>query len=367
MTTFDTRPLTDPVDPAEVARFRTEMTRSGDPRWRPPNPFRSVIMIAVIVVFGSQVVFTWSTMAMGRMGPVGWLPVLAVLVVIAAVGFRAVRGRGGRTWPTHLRLSRFARANGMQYSPRSNPAGFPGLIFGLGHDQRAEQHVYAMAGPVADCGTHFYVTGSGKNRREHRWQYAAIRLESALPHMLLDAKANNGFGSNLPVSFTGDQRLSLGGEFDRHFDLYCPAEYGFDAYYVFTPDLMAHLIDRTHAFDVEVVDNWMFLYTRFELPVTDPATWQRLAAIRDTVARQLRDRSRTYRDRRLAAGPRAAAPPVAGPPAALAGTPAVAAPLTIAPQGRRLRRRFRWSFVVVAVILFAVWLFGVVGMEAIVP
>nr|WP_197430056.1 hypothetical protein [Auraticoccus cholistanensis] len=205
------------------------------------------------------------------------------------------------------------------------------------------EHVWSTRGPVADCGTYRYTTGSGKDRRVHTWQFAAVRLEGPLPHMLLDARANNTFlGSNLPATFSADQRVSLGGEFDRHFDLYCPQGYGFDAFYLFTPDLMAHLIDHTQALDVEFVDEWMLLYSRGGLSPTEPRTWERLAQISDTVARLMRDRSRSYRDPRVAEQNRqalAAVGPVAGPP-------------SIAPQGRRLRRGVAWrSIVFTAVVI----------------
>lgn len=42
--------------------------------------------------------------------------------------------------------------------------------------------------------------------------------------------------------------LSLEGDFDRYFTLYCPGDYERDALYVFTPDLLALLIDESRHF-----------------------------------------------------------------------------------------------------------------------
>lgn len=342
-TTFDTRPLTRTVSRAETSAFRRAMLRSGEPGWRPntAGAVAAVVFLAVLVptVVTPNVGFRlgWSL----RTSALAWVA-LSVTVVLVAV---LRRSRAGNHWVRLLRAWEFARANGMHFSPQSEDPPYQGAIFGLGRSRRVLEHVWSTDGPVADCGGYRYTTGSGKDSTTHHWQFAAVRLEGPLPHMLLDARANNTFmGSNLPTSFDRAQRISLGGEFDRHFDLYAPAEYGHDAFYVFTPDLMAHLIDETHAFDVEFIDDWMFLYTRHQLPVVDPGTWERLARISDTVTARMRDRSRTYRDLRVTE-----AAPAPLPPGMVAHAP-VQAPRAIAPQGRRLRRKGYWLPTVLIVV-----------------
>ena len=124
---------------------------------------------------------------------------------------------------------------------------------------------------------------------------------------MLDATSNNGlFGSNLPATFDRDQRLSLEGDFDQHFSLYCPEGYEQDALYLFTPDIMARFIDHAAALDVEIVDDWLFLYGKREFSGLDPATWAWLfsvvAALLDKFAQWAR-----WRDERLQADAAAAA------------------------------------------------------------
>ncbi len=85
---------------------------------------------------------------------------------------------------------------------------------------------------------------------------------------------------------------------DDHFDLYCPQHNRPDAFYIFTPDLMAHLIDHARGFDIELAGSWMFLYSRYGLSVSDPTTWARLDAIQATITPLVRARAEAYRDRR---------------------------------------------------------------------
>jgi hypothetical protein len=177
-----------------------------------------------------------------------------------------------------------------------------------------------------------------------------MQLDRRLPQMVLDSKANNGlFGStNLPKTFSRDQVLSLEGDFDKYFTLYCPRAYERDALYVFTPDLMALLIDNAGAFDVEIVDDWLFVYSSTPIDTTAPAQIGRMFQIVDTVGAKTITQSDRYSDERVAdAGAshdQAAA--LAGPDASRN---------LIAPQGRRLRTRFSWVSIVVFAFIIVVW------------
>ena len=185
----------------------------------------------------------------------------------------------------------------------------------------------------------------------HRWGYLAIKLDRMLPHMVLDAKSNNFFGSNLPTKFSRNQVLSLEGNFDEYFTLYCPREYEQDALYVFTPDLMARLIDEASRFDVEIIDDWMFVYSSQPFDLMNAATIDRAFRIIDTVGDKTVDRTEWYADDR-------AADDTALPQSAsllgnrMAGN-------TVAPQGRRLQRGIPIAGVIIIVTVGALWLVNV--------
>ena len=226
-----------------------------------------------------------------------------------------------------------------------------------------------------------YTTGSGKNRTTHRWGYVAIKLDVPLPNIVLDATSNNGlFGSNLPATFDRDQKLSLEGDFDEYFSLYCPEGYEQDALYLFTPDIMARFIDHAAALDVEIVDDWLFLYGKREFSSLDPATWAWLfsvvAALLDKFAQWAR-----WRDEKLQADAAAAAsatfgladagvdPATAGAASALstalpfaAPTQALRPPPGVAFTGRRLKRGVPWGAVIVFGFFAAFWLAGQFGL-----
>ena len=298
------------------------------------------VTLGISVLFPAMV--SLGAVARGQIGAAelaGLLPPLVIIAVITVLAWRAVRAHR-LDWEKRLRMARFAAANGLRYEPVSIAPSYPGAIFGLGSSRQVTDHFRTTDDRYLDFGNYRYVTGSGKSRTTHQWGFLALHLDRALPHMLLDSRANNGLlgSTNLPAVFSRDQVLSLEGDFDRYFTLYCPAEYERDALYVFTPDLMALLIDEAAPFDVEIIDQWMLVYSARPFPLGNPATYQRLLSIVSTVGSKTLTQTDRYVDDRI--GEFTAN--------------------IVAPQGRRLRRGFSWVGVAVVAVFLAVW-FGSVA------
>lgn len=302
----DYRPLFVPVGRDEVARFKRESRATAKPWAQSSAATVLAIVIAVvaaIALIGVLVTALPTVLALFRNGGPAAAPFLIAPLLFAAAGafavYQYVRQLAGR-WESLLRRTRFAAANQLMYSPGTKNPAYPGLIFSLGEARQTSDNYHSLGARRFDIGNYRYTTGSGKNKTTHQWGYLALRLDRKLPHMVLDARGNNSIlgGSSLPTSFRRDQRLSLEGDFDKYFTLYCPREYERDALYVFTPDLMALLIDESATFDVEIVDDWMFVYSAQPLELDRPAPVQRMFRIIDTVgAKTLRQTDRYADDR----------------------------------------------------------------------
>ncbi|MGV8850952.1 MAG: hypothetical protein ACOH1M_00110 [Rhodoglobus sp.] len=268
---------------------------------------------------------------------------LAVLLTLAGgaliVGVRSWRRNGG-PWQRFYRMNKFAEDNALTFAPLDTTISYPGLIFEHGGSRSIRNRFRSTDGRSLDYGNYRYVTGSGKNRRTHNWGYLALELDRALPHMVLDARSNNQlFGvSNLPQSFAKNQVLKLEGDFNTHFTLYCPREYERDALYVFTPDLMALLIDHAAPYDVEVIDKWLLVYSVKDFDLIDPAQHRRLLGIADTVGAKTLRQSRNYADERI-------------------GDYRVN---LVAPQGQRLKSGVSIAAVAIIGVVAAFWIVPVV-------
>ncbi len=400
---FDARPLREPVDRAAARAYTRELRRTG----RAPSG-TGVVGIVLVALFGmvflfmfgsvfvgiaSTVVSMAATGGTGAGALVAFAPLLLLAVVVGVAGYAGWRAFTGSTAERWYRLDRFARANGMSWHPVSPAPPLPGMIFAQGSGRQATDVVRGTVPRFVEFGNHQYTTGSGKNQTTHRWGYVAVKLTSPLPHIVLDATSNNAlFGSNLPTSFDRGQRLRLEGDFDRHFALYCPKGYEPDALYLFTPDIMARFIDHAAALDVEIVDDWLFLYAKRDFSTLDPATWSWLFSIVGALIDKFAQWER-WRDDRLGGGapvdrvdhgvqvgadagahgssrtdatgmdatgtdtagtdattPAGVSLPFAAPTTALRPPPGVAA------QGRRLRRGFPWPAVIVIGVAVVFWL-----------
>ncbi|MCR2816188.1 hypothetical protein [Microbacterium jiangjiandongii] len=359
---FDIRALTERVDRAAVRAFTKELRASG----RTHNE-----VTASIVGYGVVLVFLAGMMLIGaatsrssflvELSEMG--PFFVVLLVAAIVGVVVTFFSQLRVATRRYRLDRFARANGMSYTPqRANPS-LPGMIFNTGSHRQSFDLVRGDEPRVVEFANYVYTTGSGKHRRTHRWGYVAVKLDTPLPHIVLDATGNNSLlGSNLPTSYKKEQRLSLEGDFDRHFALYCPEGYEQDALYLFTPDVMSRFIDNAADLDVEIVDDWLLMYTKRNASTTDPATWAWLFGAVAAVLDKL-DQWERWRDERMlqaasadghaafgtATGTMTAASLPFAPPAGV-----LRPPPGVAPEGRRLATRFPWVLCGVLLVVMAV-------------
>lgn len=200
---------------------------------------------------------------------------------------------------TMARLYRFAMSNNLQFLRNRIDPSYAGMIFDEGHS-RAVEVAFVFPNGV-EIGNYRYVTGSGKNRATHYWAYVKVKLPRRLPHMVLDAKKNNLFGkvSNLTDTFNSSQTLSLEGDFNNHFTLYAPKQYERDALYVFTPDVMARLIDSGSGFDMEVIDDELYIYRNNRFNLGNETELQTLLGIVSAVGTELKDQSGYYADERV--------------------------------------------------------------------
>lgn len=236
------------------------------------------------------------------------------------------------------RLYKFAKANGATLRVHAGNPQYQGMIFTLGHSDEVREAITFNDG--RELGHYMFTTGSGRSRQTHHWGYMRVKLKRVLPHMVLDSRRNNGFAglwSNLPATFNKAQVMKLEGDFNEHFTLYAPKGYERDALYVFTPDVMAALIDTGGVFDVEVVGDDVYFYSKDASQFMNEATIKPALHILDTVSAELIDQSDYYADARV--GDRTAN--------------------VVAQPGQRLKRRISIATIVIVILVLAYFVWSV--------
>ena len=216
--------------------------------------------------------------------------IVTVLIIVTSV----------TRYKSLAKMDAFARANNVRFLFDRKNVMYAGLIFAHG-DSRAITESYEFPNGT-EIGNYTYATGSGRSRQVHYWGYVHIRLPRKLPHMLLDSKKNNFLGgvlSSLPTSLESDQTMRLEGDFNDFFSLYAPKGYERDALYVFSPDVMAALIDHGNQYDIEVIDDTLFLYQASRFALSNEQAVRSLIEVSDTIRKELHEQTDYYADERV--------------------------------------------------------------------
>lgn len=222
----------------------------------------------------------------GAVAAVAWL-------LASRDAIREFRGAPEEEW----RLASFAAANGMSFTRMTEDPDIPIMRIVGAHSPKASRRMRAETPRVLEFGDFEHTVGSGRSKMRLSYSYIAIRLNAPMPHILLDSTVNDKQAVWLGRYAKSTQRLSLEGDFDASFALYCPKGYERDALYLFTPDIMALFADNATRFDVEIVDDWMILVTRPSVIGTDPALWREWHSVVAAVTAKLAQWERWRDDR----------------------------------------------------------------------
>lgn len=89
--------------------------------------------------------------------------------------------------------------------------------------------------------------------------FIAFPLPRSMPSVVL-VNARHGALRQANIGMGSRQMLSLKGNFDRSFTLYCPIGHEKVALEMFTPELMQMFLEAIPGSDAELVDDWLFVY-----------------------------------------------------------------------------------------------------------
>lgn len=282
-----------PVTSADVAAYKQVKSQGAIKSTLWIFALFSVFACMIILPLLIQTIGSLSSGNIEAIVPLGALIVPFVLVVIIAVVYSRYNER------RRAKLYRFALQNHLMFIENSTYTSYKGMIFDEGYSRVIKQLLRFSDG--SEVGNYQYETGSGRSRATHTYGYVKIPLTRNLPHMVLDGKANNLFGiiTGMSDSFDRSQKLSLEGDFDKYFTLYAPKEYERDALYVFTPDVMQILIEEGKRYDMEIVDNELFVYSNALFDLVSETQLSSLVKIIETIGSEIRSQSTRYADEKV--------------------------------------------------------------------
>ncbi|WP_156760331.1 hypothetical protein [Microbacterium karelineae] len=232
----------------------------------------------------------------------------AFLAGLAIVGFALLLiGTLVVVWVNHRKRWRVRRAaaemaltHGWHYELEVDPGLLTGSLFRCGTRARVENAMHVHAPRFVEIGNHTFVAPQGQSFKGlDQIGYIRVLLDRSLPHMHLPAQGRTGVRP-YTIGFDRAQLMDLEGDFNRYWRLFVPKGYEQDAYYVFTPDLMATLVDWIPGCDVEIIDDEMFIYAPGPFDLTRPEILEAAQIVADTVGAHTAQRSSRYSDEQSA-------------------------------------------------------------------
>ncbi|OUE27885.1 hypothetical protein [Clavibacter michiganensis] len=305
---LDTTPLTGRIDRDDLRRFRREFTARFPVLVSPLFLFGRIAMgiLAVltiplggvfVLVAGLAAIFTDDPEMRGdALGmTVFGIPLLGTGVFFA---WRLIRTRRRRsTIRSHYRLARFGRVNGLSYTPGPLSDGHMGEVAARG--MYLTRIMRPRTARPVEFGNHELASASKASGITQYGGYAMIGLRRELPHIQVISNRTRLRRAMTPtVDVARSQRLELEGDFDRHAALYCPEGYERDALYLFTPDVMAVLVDRVRGFDVEIRGDRLLLRSPADMVTLRPDRWHDVIDATAALMAKV-DRWERWRDDRL--------------------------------------------------------------------
>jgi hypothetical protein len=231
----------------------------------PPHRRFVVILVAVLLFAAAMLTGLWF---LDRSDILAVAPILGVFVigytVLAAVGFL--------WWAVGLsrrvKIAAFAWQNGWAYADTLEHTRRPGAAFArVVHGRERAVIACDDARMPFELGAHHSVShGQERATIQRPFAFIELPLPASVPHIVL-ANRKRSIIPTLGLG-RGAARMDLEGDFAKTFRLIVPEGYQQDALYIFTPDLMARVLDLGSGAEIELVSDRLYVYlparTRFD-------------------------------------------------------------------------------------------------------
>ncbi|MEK7519619.1 MAG: hypothetical protein AAB581_00015 [Patescibacteria group bacterium] len=189
-------------------------------------------------------------LTMGLGSWVGWSDVVFAPFLIVVFYVVSVYNKARTSF-----WKQFADVNGWRYTHHSDPSQESGIMFRQGKGRSIS---HCIEGNAEDrkfrIFNYEFSIGSGRNKHTYYYTVFAFLFLGRFPHVYLN-RTQNAYGVSV------GEHISLPAEFEKKFVLSAPREYEIEALEMFTPAVLAKLLDNDFPHDIEFVNQEMLIFS----------------------------------------------------------------------------------------------------------
>ncbi len=238
--------------PEEMQRGDAEIESVSASTWKYIAQERRILSFVLLVAaIGATIVLIYVSTRIEDMEGLPFLPVI-ILFTLYGMVYAKMHGKF---------MEQFAKANGFIYWRGGSAEEEEGIIFQRGHGKRVSHLVEGVweSNPVRLC-NYEYSVKQGKNETRYRYTIFRTILGKSMPRIFLDAHGKGNWKTEWWIK-SGLKKISLeSNDFEKIYDLYITEGEHIPALQIFAPDLMEKLIHLRKHFDVEIVDDKLYIY-----------------------------------------------------------------------------------------------------------
>ncbi|MDR1300222.1 MAG: hypothetical protein LBK50_00785 [Candidatus Nomurabacteria bacterium] len=209
-----------------------------------------MIILPVVIVLCVTYAFVFDLKFISYTGIITF-SIAAVVVVFTII--YVMYGSSAEERRREMRNKMFAHSNGFAYISGAN--NIEALKENSTFVREAIRGVFELSQNLR-LAEYLFIVGSGDNAITYSGCYLRFAFSKQVPHIALEAYNNeNSFAIDKSL-----ERLALEGNFNEHFSTFVEKDKHVDALKILTPDVMADMIDYASHLDMEMVDNYLYIF-----------------------------------------------------------------------------------------------------------
>ncbi|OHA09979.1 MAG: hypothetical protein A3A44_01540 [Candidatus Sungbacteria bacterium RIFCSPLOWO2_01_FULL_60_25] len=188
-----------------------------------------------------------------------WANGSGILLTCAAVwSFGVIALANARVRKEFMR--QFAAANQFVYQGSGNVAELSGALFQRGHSRSVNDMVVGQRdGRPLRFFFYRYKVGSGRSEQTYSYTVCEIALPGAGPDVVVESRRDFDFSN---YAREGGREVPTESPFREHFRLTAPKDFEIEVLEIFTPEVMAWLMDRAEKYNFEFIRGRLYIFQK---------------------------------------------------------------------------------------------------------